>query len=226
MRTWMKWVAGFGAAVTLLVAAALLYGATGDAESVRELPMKGITSVSVGDADLVLVSDDQNKLVVRTTRRQMPWVMANVEGALLELGLPSDADPRSLLLLVGAKPYSDRPVFELHTRTVTKAQAAGNGAVATDGLKADSFELQTVGANACTLRGLDLGTLRLTLSSDGPAPITVAGTAKVLDVMNSSPANVDGTKLTVGTANVISGGTGSTTVILEGQGLKRYSGGS
>jgi hypothetical protein len=221
----MKWIAGLAAAVALLIAASLLYSATGAAPSVRELPMKGITNVSVGDSDLVLVADDQDKLIVRTTRRQMPWVMARVEGTSLAVGLPSDADPRSLLLLVGARPYSDRPVFELHTRSVTQASAAGGGSVSTDGLKADSFELQTVGANACTLRGLDLGTLRLTLASDGPAPITVAGKAKVLEVMNSSPANVDGAKLTVGVANVTSGGTGSTTVMLEGSGLKVYTGG-
>jgi hypothetical protein len=220
MPRWLRIVliAGF-----VLLVGAFAANAYGARTVTITLPMKGITELQVGGADLTVVQDDQNKLVIRTTRGVLPWVMSRKTGTLLELGLSDDADPRVLLSIVGAQPPKGPLAFELHTRALAKATVAGGGTLVTDRLVGDSFELSTLSEKDSSLRGVDVANLRVGLEG-GKGGVTVSGKATSLYVMNSGAGAVfDGSQLVAGTAEVLPGdGTGKTVVNVEGVGPREY----
>jgi len=68
-----KWLIVLGVVVVMAAGIAVWYRATALAIVTKTIPMAGVESVQCG-GDVTLVQDRQDKLVIRTTRRAMPWV--------------------------------------------------------------------------------------------------------------------------------------------------------
>jgi hypothetical protein len=216
-----KWLTIIVVGVVVLTAAAFIYSGIGGGTVTRTVPTPGITEVQVGSADLTVIQDGQDKLVVRTTRQAMPWVMARKEGSSLQIGYFDDADPRVLLSALVSPKLDDPIAFELHTTSLAKVTVAGGGTLTVDALSSPSFTLSALSEKPCVLHNLRVGDLIVEMAG-GSGDVTAEGTAVSLDVMNSGTGDFLGGKLVAATASVKPGGSGQTIVNIAGQGPKNY----
>lgn len=211
-----------GIAVLVITAAAVLLATTGAQDATRTVKVGRVKGLQTGGASLTIVQDDRNELVVRTTRRTMPWVMVRQTGDQLEIGYTDDADPRALLGLLGVNPPSDRLEFELHTSSIARVLVADGGTLTVGALSGRAFSLESLSDRPCVLNNVNVGALDIMMSGTGSVAAT--GKARSLGVVNSGDGDFLGAGLLAETADVKPGGQGKTIVNLAGRGALNYPG--
>jgi hypothetical protein len=207
------------AAAALLVAAAL-YSATGSAAATHTVDTRGITDVQVGGASLKVIKDGQDKLVVRTTRRALPWVMARKSDKLLEIGYLDDADPRMLLAVFGASQSNDPLAFELHTTSLAKITVAGGATLEIDRFDGPRLAVEALSEKPCVLKGIFVKELQIQMCGGGD--VTAEGAVNHLSIMNSGAGDFLGGKLTSDSQEINPGGSGKTIVTTTPEGPRNY----
>lgn len=215
-----RWALIVGILVAAGLAVVMWYRATALTVVSREIPMHGIESVQTG-GDVTLVQDGQDKLVIRTTRRAMPWAMARKEGTFLQLGWPDDADPRMFAGMLGLTEPDDDLKFELHSSTARSFTVTVGSTLGARSITGNEFHVLFMAREPMTLSGIDVDTLKIDTDGDA-ATLTLVGRAGRLEAMNSAGVTIDASRLKVGDT-AISGG-GSTTVDLEGVGVTTLTG--
>lgn len=200
-----KWLIVAGVVIVLAAGIAVWYRATALTIVTKTIPMAGVESVQCG-GDVTLIQDGQDKLVIRTTRRAMPWVLARKEGTFLQLGWPDDADPRGLLGGFNTALFGDRLEFELHSSTARDINVGVDTTFHATSITGEDFKFHFAGNKPMTLQGIDVGTL--TIETDGDAAeLTLIGRADELTGLNSGGVTLDASKLEVGSSTIIGGGT-------------------
>ncbi|HET6352504.1 MAG TPA: hypothetical protein VFG89_10320 [Coriobacteriia bacterium] len=199
-----KWIIA-ALVVAVLAGTAIWYRATALTIVTKEIPMAGVESVQCG-GDVTLIQDGQDKLVIRTTRRALPWALARKEGTFLQLGWPDDADPRGLLVGFNTAILGDKLEFELHSSTARDINVGVDTSFHAKSITGDTFKFHFSGREPMTLQGIDVGTL--TIETDGDsAKLTLIGRTGELTGLNSGGVTLDASKLEVGSSTIIGGGT-------------------
>lgn len=216
-----RWMIVAGVLAALVVLGSLWYSLTGTTQVSKTISMAGVTEVSVGDAKLILVRDTTERLVVRTTRRQLPWILVRQTGSTVDLvSGPDDADPRVLLAMVGVPTPNDPVTFELHTSRVSRVTLAGRASLLAENTKADSLDVDVNSSLSSELRNVALG--KLHVSMQGGGSVKASGTVGNLSVTELAAGRFDGASLHARQAAVTAAASGIAVVDVVGKGVTEF----
>lgn len=211
-----------GIVIVILLGIGVVYSAAATGSATRTIDTKGITSLQVGDAHLKVVQDGQDKLVVRTSARAMPWVMARKTGGSLEIGYPGDADPRALLVGFGVKLPSDSLSFELHTTSLTAITLAGASSLEIARFDGPRLSVDSLTEKDSTLKGIFAKQFDVTMQGGGS--ITAEGAVDSLSVMDSGPGDFLGAKMFSNSQRLNPSGSGKIVTNVLGEGVQTFLG--
>jgi hypothetical protein len=213
-----RWMIAAGVLVVLGGAGYWAWRASTDTTQItREIQMRDVREIQVGDAKLILVPDNTERLVLRTTRRQLPWVLTRQNGSLADLvSGPDDADPRALILMLGMQTPSDPVEFELHTAKVTKVIVAGGASLLADNTKGRSLDVAILSNLPSEFRNVALR--RLHVSMQGGGRVKASGTVDDLSVTELAAGRFDGASLRTREATVSAAASGIAVIDVAGKG--------
>jgi hypothetical protein len=216
-----RWMIVAGVLALLVVLGSLWYSLTGTTQVSKTIPMAGVAEVSMGDARLILVQDTNERLVVRTTRRQFPWIIVRQTGSYVGLGSgPDDSDPRVLLAMVGVPAPNDPVTFELHTSKVSTVSLSGPASLLAENTKADSLDVDVNSSLPSELRNVSLG--KLHVSMQGGGSVKASGTVGSLSVTELAAGRFDGASLHARQAAVTAAASGIAVVDVVGKGITTF----
>jgi hypothetical protein len=150
----------------------------------------------------------------------MPWVLTRQTGDTAQLGLPDDADPRSLLLMVGPMPPIDPLEFELHTTKVTGVTIAGGASLLAEHTKGSSFDAEILSTLPSEFRDVALD--KLHVSMQGGGPVRASGTVGDLSVTELAAGRFDGASLRARQAAVSAADLGVAVIDVVGKGVTTF----